>query len=156
MKSVTEYSSVWLATTEAEPPILYCRKALHTHARCRIKVSYKIYHYERTNQLAINDILQILSRRKHHDAQEEIRPAGRIEEIIDVFSPVQRPYHNTHPVAVSRRLRHCFSSFLLFSQWFTNKDYMGRINSLLNRKQFLIPLCTFEIMIWAYNIMRHI
>ena len=48
------------------------------------------------------------------------------------------------------------ASFLLFSQWFTNKDYMGRINSLLNRKQFLIPLCTFEIMIWAYNIMRHI
>lgn len=46
--------------------------------------------------------------------------------------------------------------FLLFSQWFTNKDYMGRINSLLNRKQFLIPFCTFEIMIWAYNIMRHI
>ena len=46
--------------------------------------------------------------------------------------------------------------FLLFSQWFTNRDYMGRINSLLNRKQFLIPFCTFEIMIWAYNIMRHI
>ena len=46
--------------------------------------------------------------------------------------------------------------FLLFSQWFTNRDYMRRINSLLNRKQFLIPFCTFEIMIWAYNIMRHI
>lgn len=46
--------------------------------------------------------------------------------------------------------------FLLFSQWFTNRDYMGRINSLLNRKLFLIPFCTFEIMIWAYNIMRHI
>lgn len=46
--------------------------------------------------------------------------------------------------------------FLLFLQWFTNRDYMGSINSLLNRKQFLIPFCTFEIMIWAYNIMRHI
>ena len=46
--------------------------------------------------------------------------------------------------------------FLLFLQWFTNRDYMGSINSFLNRKQFLFPFCTFEIMIWAYNIMRHI
>ena len=46
--------------------------------------------------------------------------------------------------------------FLLFSQWFTNKNYIGRINSILNRKLFLIPLGAFEILVWAYNIMRHI
>lgn len=46
--------------------------------------------------------------------------------------------------------------FLLFSQWFTNKNYIGRINSILNRKLFLIPFGAFEILVWAYNIMRHI
>ena len=46
--------------------------------------------------------------------------------------------------------------FLLFSQWFTDKDYIGRANSYLNRKLFLIPFIAFEIIVWVYNIVRHI
>lgn len=45
---------------------------------------------------------------------------------------------------------------LVFFQIITKKNYIGKINSILNKKSFLISFGIIEGFIWAYNIVRNI
>lgn len=45
---------------------------------------------------------------------------------------------------------------LIISQLMTRKDYIGKINSFLNKKTFLVFLGIAEGSIWIYNIIRDI
>lgn len=43
---------------------------------------------------------------------------------------------------------------LLISSLFTSKNYIERIDHKLNTSLFLIPFSVFEVLVWAYNILR--
>ena len=45
---------------------------------------------------------------------------------------------------------------LLISSLFTSKNYIERINHRLNTSLFLVPFSVFEVLVWAYNILRGI
>lgn len=49
-----------------------------------------------------------------------------------------------------------FAPVLVFFQITTKRNYIGKINSTLNKKGFLIPFGIIEGLIWAYNIVRNI